>query len=55
MDRSAIIKELVRINEYHGADSSINTDLLKEKFCKLNSTRHIQFWHDGSCHLAIHN
>ena len=49
MDRSAIIEELIRINEFNGDDGSISTDLLKEKFSKFNSTRHIQSWHDGSC------
>ena len=58
MDRCAIIEELIRINEFNGDDSFISTDLLKEKFSKFNSTRHIQFWHDGSCisnhsHLMI--
>ena len=45
----AIIKELMQINEFNGDDSFISTDLLKEKFSKLNSTHHIQCWHDGCC------
>ena len=51
----AIIKELMEINEFNGDDSFIRTDLLKEKFSKLNSTRHIQCWHINNLYgAAIH-
>ena len=35
MDRCAIVKELMRINEFHEADSSICTYLLKEGSTRL--------------------
>ena len=49
MNRCDIIKELDRINELKDELLSKETTCLKEIFKKFNRTRHLQFWHDGSC------
>ena len=54
MSRSDIVKELSRINEFNNSDVNVNTTTLKENFCKFNTTRNLQFWHDGSA-IANHS
>ena len=47
--RGEVVRELDRINELHEEDLELETASLKQKFIKCNSTRNLQFWHDGSC------
>ena len=48
MHREEIVKELTRIDEFRKSDICVDTNTLQQRFTKLNKTRHLQFWHDGS-------
>ena len=45
LTRSDIVKELDRLDEH----LKLDTEILRKKFLKLNTSRYLQFWYDGSC------
>ena len=48
MDREELVKELTRIDEFSKSDIYRDTNKLQQRFRKCNTTRNLQFRHDGS-------
>ena len=48
MDREELVKELKRIDEFSKSDIYMDINTLQQRFRKFNTTRNLQFWHDGS-------
>ena len=48
MDREELVKELTRIDEFSKPDIYMDINTLQQRFRKFNTTRNLQFWHDGS-------
>ena len=48
ISREDTIKQLHKINEFDVTDFHKNTNILKNKLKKIERTRNLMFWHDGS-------
>ena len=48
LDREELVKELRRIDEFSKSDIYMDINTLLQRFRKFNTTRNLQFWHDGS-------
>ena len=47
--RADVIRELDRINEFKAEYVNVETSILRDRFTTFNTSRHLLFWHDGSC------